>query len=39
MQNDGNGTKIEAEAPAPEEKIAEPHEEHKKKKKKEEIAD
>jgi molecular chaperone GrpE len=39
MQNDGNGKNIEAEAPAPEEKVAETHEEHKKKKKKEEIAD
>jgi molecular chaperone GrpE len=39
MQNDGNGKKIEAEAPAAEEKVAEVHEEHKKKKKKEEIAD
>jgi molecular chaperone GrpE len=39
MQNDGNGTKIEAEAPAHEEKVAEVHEEHKKKKKKEEIID
>jgi molecular chaperone GrpE len=43
MQNDGNGKKIEAEAPpetpAHEGKAAEAHEEHKKKKKKEEIAD
>jgi molecular chaperone GrpE len=37
MQNDGNGKKIEAEAPAHEEKVSEAHEEHKKKKKKEEI--
>jgi len=37
MQNDGNGKKIEGEAPAHEEKVSEAHEEHKKKKKKEEI--
>ncbi|HUJ91047.1 MAG TPA: nucleotide exchange factor GrpE [Syntrophorhabdales bacterium] len=37
MQNDGNGKKIEEEAPAHEEKVSEAHEEHKKKKKKEEI--
>ena len=39
MGDDGDGKKIEAEAPAHEEKAAEPHEEHKKKKKKEEIID
>ena len=39
MGDDGDGKKIEAEAPAHEEKAAEAHEEHKKKKKKEEIID
>ena len=39
MGDNGDGKKIEAEAPAHEEKAAEAHEEHKKKKKKEEIID
>jgi molecular chaperone GrpE len=39
MECDGNGKKIDAEAPAHEEKPSEAHEEHKKKKKKEEIID
>jgi molecular chaperone GrpE len=39
MEGDGNGKKIDAEAPAHEEKPSEVHEEHKKKKKKEEIID
>jgi molecular chaperone GrpE len=39
MQNDGNGKKVEAEAPAQEEVVQEGREEHKKKKKKEEIID
>ncbi len=39
MGDDGDGKKIEAEAPAHEEKAAEAHEEHKKKKKKDEIVD
>jgi molecular chaperone GrpE len=39
MENDGNGTKVEAEAPAHEAEVSEVHEEHKKKKKKEEIID
>jgi len=39
MKDDGNGTKVEAEAPAHEAEVSEVHEEHKKKKKKEEIID
>ena len=39
MKDDGDGTKVEAEAPAHEGKVSGEHEEHKKKKKKEEIID